>query len=245
MNFTACTYGGRRVPARWLDWGRQPPEDAGRALHHPSPSEEATALEAVLSTHTSISRLARPALAAALAATLAAGALDARPALAAPAEQGGNAASATVDVIVRSVNERLEEVEAYAERLAQEQAEQEAHDAFVSEWTERIDAYLEGSPLAGYGETFAEAAWAYDVDPRWSPAISCIESSKGAVCFRSHNAWGWGSASWGSWEEAIWAHVQGLAEGYGSTNSLDAAARYCPPSYESWYASVQSEMDRI
>ena len=48
---------------------------------------------------------------------------------------------------------------------------------FVNEWAGRIDAYLAGSPLAGYGRSFAEAAWTYGVDPRWSPAISCIESS--------------------------------------------------------------------
>ena len=30
---------------------------------------------------------------------------------------------------------------------------------FVGEWTLRIDAYLAGSPLSGYGATFAETAW--------------------------------------------------------------------------------------
>ena len=56
-------------------------------------------------------------------------------------------------------------------------------EAFVSEWTSRIKAYLAGSPLAGQGATFAEAAWSNGVDPRWSPAISNTESSKGAHCF--------------------------------------------------------------
>ena len=42
-------------------------------------------------------------------------------------------------------------------------------EAFVSEWTSRINAYLAGSPLAGQGATFAEAAWSNGVDPRWSP----------------------------------------------------------------------------
>ena len=56
-------------------------------------------------------------------------------------------------------------------------------EAFVSEWTSRINAYLAGSPLAGQGATFAEAAWSNGVDPRWSPAISNTESSKGAHCF--------------------------------------------------------------
>jgi hypothetical protein len=137
-----------------------------------------------------------------------------------------------------------EQLDLWAAEEAAREAE-EAKQAYIDEWAPRIDAYLAGSPLEGYGATFAEAAYTYDVDPRWSPAISCIESSKGAVCFRSCNAWGWGNSSWDSWEEAIWAHVEGLAAGYGSTNSIDAAARYCPPNYESWYANVQYEMELI
>ena len=66
-------------------------------------------------------------------------------------------------------------------------------DAFISEWANRINNYLAGSPLAGQGETFATAAWENGVDPRWSPAISNTESTKGANCFLPHNAWGWGS----------------------------------------------------
>ena len=51
--------------------------------------------------------------------------------------------------------------------------------AFVEEWTARINNYLTGTALAGYGEAFAEAAWANGVDPRWSPAISNTESGNG------------------------------------------------------------------
>lgn len=116
---------------------------------------------------------------------------------------------------------------------------------FVAEWAGRIDAYLSGSPLAGQGTTFASAAWDYGVDPRWSPAISCIESSKGEACFLPCNAWGWGSESWGSWEEAINDHVQGLARGYGYTVSYDAAAKYCPPNADFWYERCVEEMAKI
>lgn len=116
---------------------------------------------------------------------------------------------------------------------------------FVNEWTVRIDNYLAGSPLAGQGRTFASAAWDYGVDPRWSPAISYTESSKGAVCFRSHNAWGWGSSSWNSWEEAIDAHVRGLARGYGYTISVSAAKKYCPPNWEHWYNVTSAQMNLI
>ena len=118
-------------------------------------------------------------------------------------------------------------------------------DAFVSEWTSRINAYLSGSPLAGYGSTFAEAAWSYGCDPRLSPAISCIESGKGTYCFKSHNAWGWGSSSWDSWEEAIWAHTRGLAKYYGGQLSWAGAQMYCPPNASFWYSSVKAQMERI
>lgn len=118
-------------------------------------------------------------------------------------------------------------------------------DAFIDEWTGRINAYLAGSALAGYGEEFATAAWNYGVDPRWSPAISNTESGKGAHCFASHNAWGWTGGSWGDWSSAIDAHVAGLAKGYGYTISYYNASVYCPPNTAYWYSSTLSEMMKI
>ena len=117
--------------------------------------------------------------------------------------------------------------------------------AFVDSWASRIDDYLSGSPLAGQGRTFAQAAWNYGVDPRWSPAIAYTESSLGAYCFLPHNAWGWGSVSWDSWEEAIDEHVRGLARGYGYTISMDAANKYCPPTAQSWYNTTLAQMNMI
>ncbi len=118
-------------------------------------------------------------------------------------------------------------------------------ETFVASWGARINAYLAGSPLSGYGETFARAAWAYGVDPRWSPAISYVESSKGLYCFRPHNAWGWGSVSWDSWESAIYGHVGGLARGYGYTLTYEAACKYCPPTADHWYHAVLAQMNAI
>lgn len=118
-------------------------------------------------------------------------------------------------------------------------------DIFINGWGARIDAYLGGSPLGGYGSTFAAAAWDYGVDPRFSPAIAFAESSLGAYCFLPHNAWGWGSVSWGSWEEAIYAHVAGLARGYGYTVTYEGALKYCPPNADHWYNTVSSQMSLI
>lgn len=116
---------------------------------------------------------------------------------------------------------------------------------FIKEWGARIDAYLGGSPLGGNGEVFAEAAWDNHIDPRWSPAISCVESSKGSICFLPYNAWGWGASVWSSWPEAIKAHVAGLAKGYGYSVTLEKAMKYCPPNAQEWYVQCVNEMRSI
>lgn len=118
-------------------------------------------------------------------------------------------------------------------------------DAFVSEWTNRINTYLAGSNLEGYGAVFAQAAWNNGVDPRWSPAIAYTESSLGGATFASYNAWGWGSSGFSSWEEAINTQVAGLANGYGSTISQDAANKYCPPNSAQWYQRTAEQMQQM
>lgn len=120
-----------------------------------------------------------------------------------------------------------------------------ARDEFVKKWASRIDAYLAGSPMAGHGKTFAEAAYDNGVDPRFSPAIANVESSKGLYCFKPHNAWGWGSSGWGDWDSAIRDHVAGLASGYGYTVSVSVAKKYCPPNWQFWYSAVLSNMNSI
>lgn len=141
--------------------------------------------------------------------------------------------------------------EATADATAEAPAEAPSQDSYagqddyVTEWAKRIDAYLAGSPLAGQGLTFAKAASEYGVDPRFSPAISYTESGKGAYCFKSHNAWGWGSSSWDSWEEAIYDHVAGLARGYGGQISKEGAKKYCPPNWKLWYDRTLAQMEMI
>lgn len=124
---------------------------------------------------------------------------------------------------------------------------------FIETWAPRIDAYFEGTPLSGTGTTFATMSFRYCVDPRWSPAISNTESSKGRYCIRPHNAWGWGAADsdpynlaseWSTWDEAIEAHIRGLANGYGYTISKSAAEKYCSTP-DSWYANTLGEMAKI
>lgn len=117
-------------------------------------------------------------------------------------------------------------------------------EQFINEWGTRIDKNLEGRTLHGYGKVFAEAAYECGIHPAFSPAISIIESSGGDICFRPHNAWGWGNTGWDSWEEAIKEHVQGLATGYGEIPTLERAQKYCPPNYQYWYESVVKQMQQ-
>lgn len=117
---------------------------------------------------------------------------------------------------------------------------------FVNEWAPRIDAYLAGSATAGCGTYYAAAAWDNGVDPRWAPAISYVESSKGGACFRSYNAWGYGGASFGSWEEGINKIVSALGSSlYGGYLTREAAAVYCPPNADHWYNTCAEQMALI
>lgn len=118
--------------------------------------------------------------------------------------------------------------------------------AFVNEWAPRIDAYLAGSPTAGTGEYYAAAAWDNGVDPRWAPAISYVESSKGGACFNSYNAWGYGGFSFGSWQEGINRVVSALGGSlYGGYLTREAAATYCPSNSDHWYNTCAQQMAMI
>lgn len=117
---------------------------------------------------------------------------------------------------------------------------------YVSYWTDRIDRYLKGSKTSGCGKYYALAAWKYGVDPKWAPAISCVESGKGSAYIPgTYNIWGWGCGSiklGDSWKEAIDRYVSKLKDGYGSKLTMSAATKYCG-SY--WYYLVSNEMSNI
>lgn len=117
---------------------------------------------------------------------------------------------------------------------------------FIDTWAPRIDAYLAGSPMEGMGLAYATSAWNYGCDPRWAPAISTVESTTGRVCFREHNAWGYGSRDFASWEEGIDTVVKALASSlYGGSLTYEAASTYCPPNTAHWYSTCASEMAKI
>ena len=115
-------------------------------------------------------------------------------------------------------------------------------------WASRIDSYLAsyGAPLAGYGSAFARAAAQYGVDPRIAPAIAVIESGGGKVCFKPHNAWGWGSYGWSDWNTAIDGYVSGFARLYGATLTPQGAEAYASiDTWQTWYNLLHAEMASI
>lgn len=85
-------------------------------------------------------------------------------------------------------------------------------------WISVLDAYLAGSPMAGKGKTFYEAATANGLDPRLSIGIAKTESGLGRAIPGGFNAYGMtaGTApghgrignwqAFASWDDAIWSN---------------------------------------
>ncbi|MDD5481650.1 MAG: hypothetical protein PHR64_01735 [Candidatus Shapirobacteria bacterium] len=119
-----------------------------------------------------------------------------------------------------------------------------------------IRQYLERyrSPLADYADHFFQISQKYDLDYRLLVAIAQQESNLGKkVPDNTHNAWGWGIHSRGtlgfsSWEEGIETVARGLRENYLNRGFVDLeqiAARYAPPSKESWAFGVGQFMKEM
>ena len=102
-------------------------------------------------------------------------------------------------------------------------------EAFIERMVRAHQRLPVRQPLSGHGETFAEAAWEAGIDPRWSPAISNTESTKGRVCFKSHNAWGWDQISTGPIGIRPSAPTSPAWPGYGFTIQLLLRHALLPP----------------
>ncbi len=118
---------------------------------------------------------------------------------------------------------------------------------------ETLRAYLESknSPLADLAETFVEVADAYELDYRFLPAITGIESSFGKIQLdASYNPFGWGGGYiyFESFEEAIRTVGFELYERcvkVGSNTPAEIGPSYCPPNYLRWISAVDKFMAEI
>ena len=210
-------------------------------------AELKTARESLANDKASVDAVAQEALASLQEAQAARERMAARAAAAQAAEQ--KAAQEVID----SSSASAEEKQAASAANSSASSASASHvgwssdkQQFVSQWAPRINAYLSGSAMAGTGEYYAAAAWDSGADPRWAPAISYVESGKGANCYRSYNAWGYGGFSFGSWQEGINRVVRALGGSlYGGYLTREAAATYCPSNPDHWYNTCAAQMAMI
>lgn len=113
-------------------------------------------------------------------------------------------------------------------------------EEIVAEWAPRIDAFLEGHALEGHGEDFVRAGIKYGVDPRFAASISRTESTMGDNCFQPFNAFGYmGASRYNSFQESIYEISEYLTCSYYNGRLTPQSAQiYCPPTWESWYATT-------
>ena len=128
----------------------------------------------------------------------------------------------------------------------------ETSDPNYDERVVLLKKYLESkdSPLADNSKDFINIADKYELDWRFVPAITGVESSFGKnIPQNSYNAYGWanGKYNFTSWEESIDVVSKALRTKYidkGAT-SIEAIGRiYAPPS-STWSNKVHYFMNQI
>ena len=115
-------------------------------------------------------------------------------------------------------------------------------DAFISEWANRINNYLAGSPLAGQGEDFRYRCMGKRRRSSLVAGYFQYRVHQGCKLLPAAQRVGLGLYRLELVEEAINAHVAGLAKGYGYTISYSNAQKYCPPNYDNWFRDTLREM---
>lgn len=115
-----------------------------------------------------------------------------------------------------------------------------------------LTAFFESynSPLTDSAEIFIKKADQYNLDWRFVPAITGVESTFGKrIPPNSYNAYGWanGAYSFESWEDSIEIVSKTLREKYidkGAVSFDQIARRYAPPS-STWSFKVKYFMNKI
>ncbi len=155
--------------------------------------------------------------------------------------QKDSAAYITNDELIEKATEEVKEAVIY-EKISPEPTVDPEQVRQVKEYLSKRNA-----PLADYADAIVTASVKYGIDYRLVAAISVIESEGGKNCFRSYNAWGWGSKSFDSWEDGIYTVTEGLSKYYanGATTPAEISVSYCPPGAERWAYNVQYVMNQI
>lgn len=136
----------------------------------------------------------------------------------------------------------------YTEKLRKQEEErkreEERQRRIRQEKINAINAYLirQGSPMAPYSELIIQVCEEYGTHYcKFFMSIAGVESGLGRIC-PPHNAWGWGHASYPSWEYSIPYVASKIAhnyyyKGYDSFEEL-AYSPYGPVNEEKWIQNL-------
>lgn len=105
-----------------------------------------------------------------------------------------------------------------------------------------IDGYLQGTPMAGLGESMVSNAERTGVKCYLCCVQAEAESSKGLALCGSYNAYGMLGCSFGSWEEGIQRFNDNIVAHWGPAQSAYELAGYCVPDHP-YMENVQSVVD--
>lgn len=83
------------------------------------------------------------------------------------------------------------------------------------------------SPMISNAKTIVKSSELNNIDYKMLTAISIVESGGGKICFKSYNAFGWGSKSFSSFDEGIQTVAEGLKNGY-YNKGLDSVEEIAP-----------------
>jgi len=95
--------------------------------------------------------------------------------------------------------QKMHDIHSWAMQEVIENEKQRQRDLAVA----KIEYYLRGSPLRGYGPLMVSEGERTGVNPYLCAAVAEAESSLAHNCFHPCNAWGMGQESYGSWEQGI------------------------------------------
>ena len=122
-------------------------------------------------------------------------------------------------------------------------------------WVDRLNGFLAGSPMAGMGSSFYNAAVSRGLDPRLSASIAKIESNLGRAIPGGYNAFGMtaGTApghgrngrwqAFSSWQDAIESNAAFIKSHWGSVSSPYSMKGYCVGG--AWAGNVSGVMASI